>query len=366
MEGILEGCITPQLCPSCGSTNTGGEFCPKCQYRLGLGSFNVDFFKWSKFETLDGVDIEDDLFAIVQKERNGRFRLRIFDKKRNVALSSTFTVKYLEKLKTRRTAKVLRNTLKARYVDYEKALEQFIIIVEDHTSETQFHTKNEGDGEERDRGFSNERLERAREILRDPAYMYRFGEVFEQGTYVPDIPKPRFVIGEQRTKRLVSHTVTAGAKKGTTRIIRLLGGIGTGKDCLCRITVKLLRPAIKIIERTYMSAAVQRYSDDLQNCDVLYIPDMGGMQGESGRQMRFNRADDPGLKSEYIMKDETTGEMAGKLEVSPGKAILTTTNVIRFDRAAESGAITFLANESPELTKQVQEEQLKFDRSIEP
>ena len=75
--------------------------------------------------------------------------------------------------------------------------------------------------------------------------------------------------------RIIPFTVASGAKYSTSRVNRVLGEIGTTKDCLCRITVKLLTSTFKIIERTYMSAAVQRYSDTWKECDIIYIARAG-------------------------------------------------------------------------------------------
>ena len=208
--------------------------------------------------------------------------------------------------------------------------------------------------------FDEETKEKARLLLRDPAFFYKLGRVFECGFAVPKINKPRFVIGEERNKRLLGFLLKGAAKHGMTSIIKVLGEPGTAKDTMLRMWLKLLEGCFKAAERSYFTAATLRYSEELQGCDLLYIPDSPELTGEKGRHLRFMRADDGGLISEYALKDPETGEMTTKTVTLPVKAVATTSNAVTGDTALESGMWTLHTNGSPELTKKVKLEKLKF------
>jgi len=208
--------------------------------------------------------------------------------------------------------------------------------------------------------FDEETKEKARLLLKDPAFFYKLGKVFECGFIVPKINKPRFVIGEERNKRLLGFLLKGAAKHGMTSIIKVLGEPGTAKDTMLRMWLKLLEPCLKAAERGYFTAATLRYSEELQGCDLLYIPDSPELSGEKGRHLRLMRADDGGLISEYALKDPETGEMTTKTVALPVKAVATTSNAVTGDTALESGMWTLHTNGSPELTKKVKLEKLKF------
>jgi predicted transcriptional regulator len=208
--------------------------------------------------------------------------------------------------------------------------------------------------------FDEETKEKARLLLRDPAFFYKLGKVFEYGFFVPKVNKVRFVIQEERNKRLLGFLLMGAAKHGMTSIIKVLGEPGTAKDSMLRMWLKLLEPCLKAAERSYFTAATLRYSEELQGCDLLYIPDSPELTGEKGRHLRFMRADDGGLISEYALKDPDTGEMATKTVTLPVKAVATTSNAVTGDTALESGMWTLHTNGSSELTKEVKLEKLKF------
>jgi predicted transcriptional regulator len=208
--------------------------------------------------------------------------------------------------------------------------------------------------------FPEESKEKARQLLKDPAFFYKLGKVFEMGFVVPKIDKPRFVIGEERNKRLLGFLLTGAAKHQMTSIIKVLGEPGTAKDTMLRMWLKLLEHCLKVAERSFFTAATLRYSEELQGCDLLYIPDSPELTGEKGRHLRFMRADDGGLISEYALKDPDTGEMTTKTVTLPVKAVATTSNAVTGDIALESGMWTLHTNASPELTKKVKLEKLKF------
>jgi len=98
---------------------------------------------------------------------------------------------------------MLRNRLKERYSNALETLETLVIIVENYAEE--------------------ETLQRACELLKDPAFFYKLGKVFEQGFIVPKINKPRFVLGEERNKRLLGLLLIGAAKLGSHwLVIRML------------------------------------------------------------------------------------------------------------------------------------------------
>ncbi|MGB9672160.1 MAG: helix-turn-helix domain-containing protein [Candidatus Norongarragalinales archaeon] len=208
--------------------------------------------------------------------------------------------------------------------------------------------------------FDEETKDKARQLLKDPAFFYKLGKVFDYGFYVPKINKPRFVIEEERNKRLLGFLLTGAAKHGMTSIIKILGEPGTAKDTILRMWLRLLERCLKAAERSFFTAATLRYSEELQGSDLLYIPDSPELSGEKGRHLRFMRADDGGLISEYALKDPETGEMTTKTVTLPVKAVATTSNMVTGDTALESGMWTLHTNASPELTRKVKLEKLKF------
>jgi predicted transcriptional regulator len=210
----------------------------------------------------------------------------------------------------------------------------------------------------KERFFDEATLSKARTLLADPEFFYKLGSVFEKGFIVPKINKPRFVVGEERNTRLLGPLLVGASKLGMTSIIKVLGEPGTAKDTLLRMWLELL--PVKSVERSYMTAASLRYSPDMQNADLLYIPDTPELQGEMGRQLRFMRSDDGGLISEYAVRDTETGEMTTKVVTLPIKGLATTSNAITGDAALESGMWTLTTNPSPELTKEVKKAKLKL------
>jgi len=212
--------------------------------------------------------------------------------------------------------------------------------------------------------FDEETKNKALKLLKDPAFFYKLGKVFECGFTVSKINKPRFVIEEERNKRLLGFLLLGAAKHDMTSIIKVLGEPGTAKDSILRMWLKLL--PLKAAERSFFTAATLRYSEQIQNADLLYIPDSPELSGEKGRHLRFMRADDGGLISEYALKDPETGEMTTKTVTLPVKAVATTSNAVTGDTALESGMWTLHTNNSPELTRQVKLEKLKFRAGKRP
>ena len=217
---------------------------------------------------------------------------------------------------------------------------------------------------EKEKVFDEATLSKARIILADPEFFYKLGKVFEKGFIVPKINKPRFVIGEERNKRLLGPLLIGASKLAMTSLIKVLGEPGTAKDTMLRMWLELL--PVKSVERSYMTAASLRYSPDMQNADLLYIPDTPELQGEMGRQLRFMRSDDGGLISEYAVRDTETGEMTTKVVTLPIKGLATTSNAITGDAALESGMWTLMTNPSSELTREVKKEKLKLRAGERP
>jgi len=204
--------------------------------------------------------------------------------------------------------------------------------------------------------FDEETKSKAKALLCDPAFFYKLGKVFERGFVVSKLRKPRFIIGEERNKRLLGPLLIGASKLGMTSITKLLGDPATAKDTMLRMWLDLL--PIKSVERSYFTAAGLRYSQQMKDADLLYIPDTPELRGEMGRQMRFMRADDGGLISEYATRDAETGEMVTKISRLSVKAVATTSNAITGDTALESGMWTLRTNGTEDLTKEVKKEKL--------
>jgi len=199
---------------------------------------------------------------------------------------------------------------------------------------------------------------KAIELLKSPSFFYELGKVFEKGFIVPKINKPRFVLGEEENKRLVP-LLLLGMKKGYTSLLQLVGESGTGKDTIVRMSLFLLKNAVKCIERGYITPGAVRYSEVLKGADILYIPDIGRTEGELERSMRLMRADDGGIISEYAYLDPKTKQMKTDLQYMPIKGIVTTTNIQHVSPALKSGMWRLETSSDPELTKRVKLEKLK-------
>jgi predicted transcriptional regulator len=322
----------------------------------------VDTSKWNpntgyslSFEiepekTREGTNL---VFNIVSKHE-----IKVRAVKDGKAATSWVTVESPEKLRTSQNAKFLRKILQEEYpANWQAHLEETIGRIESAASNFTPQKKAEED-ETETKIFDEETLSRARNLLATPEFFYKLGEVFEKGFIVPRINKPRFVIGEERNKRLIGPLLIGAAKLGMTSIIKVLGEPGTAKDTMLRMWLQLL--SIKAVERSYMTAASLRYSPDMKDADLLYIPDTPELQGEMGRQLRFMRSDDGGLVSEYAVRDPESGEMTTKVVTLPIKGVATTSNAVTGDTALESGMWTLTTDPRLELTEEVKKEKLKF------
>ena len=299
-------------------------------------------------------------YLIVDYAKN-RWGFKLVDVAMNEQLTSWMTVKRLEELRQPRKFKVLRKYLAERWGKdmVDLIIEHILLVVEEHIEELKESAKKDVK-EESEEEFDAETKRRAMALLTDPAFFYKLGKLLEYGFHVSRINKDRFVIGEERNKRLLGPLLIGASKLGMTSIIKLLGDPGTAKDTMVRMWLQLLNPGIKHIERSYVTAAALRYSTNIQEADLIYIPDSPELKGETGRHLRFMRADDGGLISEYAMRDVETGEMITKTVRLPVKGVVTTSNAVTVDTALESGMWTLQTNNSKELTLKVQLEKLKL------
>lgn len=200
---------------------------------------------------------------------------------------------------------------------------------------------------------------KALELLKSPMFFYELGKLLEKGWVLQRINRPRFVLGEEQNKRLLPLLIL-GVKKGYTGLIQLVGESGTGKDTMVRLSLDLLREAVKYIERGYITPASLRYSQNLRDVDLLYVPDIERMQGEMGRTLRLHRADDGGIISEYAYMDQRSQRMTTETVYMPIKGIITTTNVMNISPSLKSGMWRLETSSSPELTKKIMLEKLRL------
>ena len=218
--------------------------------------------------------------------------------------------------------------------------------------------KNETETTKEEEKFSEETTREAWQLLRSPSLFYDIGPVFDRGFEVPKINKTRFVLGEERNKRLLGPLLTGASILSMTSLIRVIGEPGTAKDTLVRMWLKLL--GIEYLERSYLTAAAIRYSPNIKNVDLLYIPDTPKMQGETGRTLLFMRSDDGGLISEYATRDSETGKMTTETVTLPIKGVVTTSIEVIAGAALTSGMWTLTTDADLKLTESVKKEKLKL------
>lgn len=302
----------------------------------------------------------EEYFLQVEKTRKF-WCLQLFDlnSDRVKRLTAPLTLLNIGDLRRLR-GKPIRDALK-RWSNVNDIVERILIVIDDSGTEAWSVEKEEETAESQ---FSSDVEFKAKDLLVDPAFFYKLGIVFEYGFMVKKIGRPRFVIGEERNKRLLGLLLIGASKLGMTSIIKVLGDIGTAKDTMLRMWLTLL--PMKHVERSYITAASMRYSKAMKEADILYIPDSPELKGEKGRHFRFMRADDGGLISEYATRDLETGEMTTKIVEFPVKGIATTSNAVTGDVALESGMWTLITDGTKTLTKQVKEEKLKLRAGKRP
>lgn len=352
------------LCPYCGGKlkfnhkdDVETEFfkCEKCGeytsspiWKKQLPEINLD-----EINGLKGLTIDEEKWFLAVKHKGKLWKFRLIDIFGGWnPVTAWISLLDPERLRSAIAAKPLRHLLKNNYdSNAPQVLENIIGLIQDNAEELQTKKLKQPSKENVD--FDENIVEKAWKLLRDPAFFYKLGKVFEQGFLVPRINKPRFIIGEERNKRLLGPLLIGASKLNMTSIIKLLGDPGTVKDTMLRMWLKLL--PIKSIERSYITAASLRYSEEMKNAELIYIPDSPELRGEMGRHMRFMRADDGGLISEYATRDNETGEMTTKTVRLPVKGVATTSNAITGDTALESGMWTLRTNGSDKLTRKVKE-----------
>lgn len=309
---------------------------------------------------------EESLFLLVRR-RDAQWQFKLEDLYKPPMLTTSWTtLKSAEKLHLSPKAQFIRKGMKKRLDEASKGiLERAITLIQDNEALWEPEEEEENIP---DPGVdvSGEVKIKARELLKDPAFFYKLGKVMEHGFIVPKLNKPRFVVGEERNKRLTPLLLGASTKLGLTSLIRLLGDIGTAKDTIIRLTLTLSSQGLRSVERGYMTGGAFRYSEEIKNAEVLYLPDSPEMQGESGRQMRLNRSDDGGLIWGIAVKDKETGEWTEQTRSLGVKNIITSSSAVQIDQALESGAFTLGTDDDPGLTRTVQEEKLKLRAGKRP
>jgi len=208
---------------------------------------------------------------------------------------------------------------------------------------------------EKKKEYSKDIKQKAWTLVNNSAFFFDFGKDLKKGMYMPGINRIRYVLGEEETKRHLAVNIAAAMMDQDT-INFVFGGYATVKDTMVKMIFRLT--GVRYVRRGYLTAAGLRYSKDIENVDVLYLPE-ADLSGEKGRQMRFMRSDDGGFEFEYAYKSKETGLMETETQKIGIKTIVITTNDVTFDGALESGGWLFQTDDSKELTEEVVPEKLK-------
>ena len=215
--------------------------------------------------------------------------------------------------------------------------------------------KEEKEKVEEKKEYSEEVKQKAWTLVNNPAFLFQFGEDLKKGMYMPGINKVRYILGEEETKRhLGVNLATARMDQDTINFV--FGGFATVKDTMVKMLFRLI--GVRYVRRGYLTAAGFRYSKEIEDVDVLYLPE-ADLSGEKGRQMRFMRSDDGGFEFEYAYKSKETGLMETETQKVGIRTIVITTNDVTFDGALESGGWLFQTDDSRELTEKVVPEKLR-------
>jgi hypothetical protein len=226
---------------------------------------------------------------------------------------------------------------------------------EEHKKKKSKAPKEEKEKVEEKKEYSEDTKQKARSLVNNPAFLFQFGRDLETGMYMPGINRVRYIIGEEETKRHLAVNIAA-ARMNRDTINFVFGSYATVKDTLVKMLFRLI--GARYVRRGYLTAAGLRYSKDITDVDILYLPE-ADLSGEKGRQMRFMRADDGGFEFEYAYKSKETGLMETETQKVGIKTIVITTNDVTFDGALESGGWLFQTDDSHELTEKVVPEKLK-------
>jgi len=306
---------------------------------------------------VEPIFAEGELFSLIGSIRGGKAFIRVIDEGGSEIYPDT-RVNLKSDMARRRIARDICETFKSlgfSDIDRDSVFAAINSIANKLNKQvSQNYMNNHPEYKENNNEISDEERAEAIALLKDPAFFYKLGKLLEKGWVVKKVNKPRFVLGEERKKRLLPILIS-GVPLGYTSLIRVIGEPGTAKDSMIRLAVELL--PFKIEERGYITPASLRYSQDVE---ILYIPDSEQLKGEIGRHLRLMRSDDGGLVAEYAIKDKETGEMTTKIVETTIKGIVTSSNEIGVDPALASGMWTLTTNADPELTKRVKEEKLKL------
>jgi DNA-binding Lrp family transcriptional regulator len=326
---------------------------------MNPGTLSLDHIRPDQFDNMNGVSIEGDTgLFLALKPQGTKHGVKLYDRAKNRELTTWVNIRHPAELKTNRQAASLRTCMEQRYINHNIVFERTLIVLEHWIAETT--TLQNEDDNDVSPGFDDNELEKGRALLRHPAMLYWLGRVFDYGFYLDKLKKTRFVLGEDRNKRLLPWLLIGSAKLSMTNLLKLLGDPATAKDTMVRMALHLLANTIKHLERSFLSPAAMRYSSNIKDTDLLYIPDSPELSKNQSHQLRLMRSDDGGLCSEYAMKDPVTGEMTTKEVKIPVKSVVTTSNYVTVDTALRSGMNILHTKADEDLTKQVKQEKLKL------
>lgn len=204
--------------------------------------------------------------------------------------------------------------------------------------------------------YDTETKEKAMELLKDPAWFHKLGQVFEKGMLIKKINKERWILGEKYKTRLLPSLIFE-SRIGKITNTTLAGTPATGKEVLARMSITLTNT--KAIERSRVTGGAMEQSEKIKNCDLIYLREDENVHGEKARQRRGMRGDDGGLETERLKKDAETEEYSSELMNMPGKSFLTTTNDVSRERALASDTTYLEMDDTEELNKEVMHSKLK-------
>lgn len=178
----------PEICPNCGA-NINGVVCTHCGRSLILKDYGYEIRR-----ARQGLNLYI----------NGASKLNFSPRDKEI----------LEKLK---------ELIDAPAEIIEQAIAEALEFEEDKGDKFQVNES------VKNKEIDEETKAKAITLLQDPAFFYKLGAVMEHGFRVPKINRIRFLTAEERNKRLMPLLIGAASKLGLTSIIRLIGGVGTGK-----------------------------------------------------------------------------------------------------------------------------------------
>jgi len=293
---------------------------------------------------------DEDMGVLKYKKLKRKVLISVKDEEQSYLTDESFNLDFYQH--DRVLSRVLAHVKERLGAEYQN----YLAVFKPEIKNLLFNDENEATAEEEDSPivFSKESEEEAWELVRDPGLFYKFGKALEKGVHLDDIDKKRFIIGEEALKRDLVIKVAEGMM-GKNNINIIHGTYATAKDSMLKTIFKIT--GATVMERGYITAAGMRYSKDLGDRDILYLPE-ADLEGEKARQMRFMRPGDGGFFVEYAFKNPETGIMETKNERVNATSIFITTNATSFDPAIASGAWIYPTDESQELTEEVIKQKL--------